>query len=688
MKKSLFFVLTLLCSMQLFAQVRYITATGAGDLSGSSWANASKDVQDMINASASGNEIWIAAGVYKPNRLEHDFGTSVVPSRLVAFKLKDGVKLYGGFAGNETLLSQRNWATNKTIFSGDIDNNDVQAAGISSVVIGNNTVHVLIGAGVGTNTTVDGFFITAGYTLNGLNVTINGILMDSQLGSGIANRNASPVITNCTFIGNEGEGGGGGISNYNSSPAISNCTFSNNLVYLSGTGILNSTTSNPTITNCTFNNNLAGTLGGAIYNGASSPTVTNCTFTSNTSNSAGGAIFSTAVQSTPVITNCSFTGNSSYSGGAINLFGSASNTIKNCSFINNSSDNDGGAVYGSATAGIINIMNCLFYNNHANIASGFGGGIYSINTSNNNSVMGCTFYGNTASNGTAINSTNGNLKVYNSVVWGTSTGGSYDFKNSVAEGFAGGTNGNLNGTIITAAQLFTNAAAGNLTPSPVSPAIDAGSNALYTAAGGNLATDKDVANHARLVNSTIDIGGYEFDANILPLQFGVVAAAQEKDNAIISWQTFNAYNTSNFEIEFSTDGIHFEKIATIPSVNTSSYTYTYKHFLPAGTQLYYRIKQVDQNGASSYSPVAKLLMSKKTVLMVYPNPAAEILFVKNSTDGAAEWIQIVSNDGKILQQQKAVANLQLNIKNLTPGMYTLRIINRDKTSRTISFLKQ
>lgn len=688
MKKSLFFVLILLCSMHLFAQVRYVTATGAGDLSGSSWANASKDVQDMINASASGNEIWIAAGVYKPNRIEHDFGTLVAPARYVAFKLKDGVKLYGGFAGNETLLSQRNWTTNKTIFSGDIDNNDVLTGGLSNGVIGNNAIHVIIAAGVGSSTSVDGFYITGGYTANGFNLTINGFLMDSQFGSGISNRGSSPVITNCSFIGNEGEGGGGGISNYSSSPAISNCTFSNNLVYLSGTGILNTITSNPTITNCTFNNNLAGTLGGGIYNGGSSPTITNCTFTSNTSNSAGGAIYSTSVQSAPIITNCTFTGNSSYSGGAINLFGSASSTVKNCSFINNSSDNNGGGVYGSATAGTINIMNCLFYNNHANIATGSGGGIYSINTSNNNSVIGCTFYGNTAFDGTAINSTNGNLKVYNSVVWGTSTGGSYDFRNSVAEGFAGGTNGNLNGTVITAAQLFTNAAGGNLTPNPVSPAIDAGSNALYTAAGGNLVTDKDVANHARLVNSTIDIGGYEFDASILPLKFGVVAAAQDNDDAILSWQTFNAYNTSYFDIEFSTDGVHFDKIATMSSVNTASYTYTYKHFLPAGTQLYYRIKQIDLNGAFSYSPVAKLLMSKKTALLVYPNPAAEIIFIKNTAVSNSSQIQIISSDGKVYLQQKAAANMQFNIKHLEPGMYILRLVNEDKTFRSVAFIKQ
>ncbi|MEI7736964.1 MAG: right-handed parallel beta-helix repeat-containing protein, partial [Ferruginibacter sp.] len=534
---------------------------------------------------------------------------------------------------------------------------------------------------------VDGFYITGGYTINGFNLTINGLLMDSKLGSGLTNNGASPVITNCSFIGNEGEGTGGGICNNNSSPAISNCSFSNNLVYLSGTGISNNSSS-PTITNCTFSNNIAGTLGAGIYNGGSSPTISNCTFTNNTSNSAGGAIFNTSFQSAPVISKCIFTGNSSYFGGGIEFFNSASGTIKNCSFTNNNSDNDGGGIYGSATSGTINIMNCMFYNNHANITTGSGGAICPINSTNNNSVISCTFYGNTASSGTAMNSTNGILKVHNSVVWGTTTGGSFDFKNSVAEGLAGGTNGNLDGTVITAAQLFANAAGGNLTLNPISPAINAGSNALYTAAGGNLVTDKDVANNARLVNVTVDMGGYEFDVSVLPLKFGTVTAAQDNYDAVINWQTFNEYNISHFEVEFSSDGLNFNKIATVTPLNTTSHTYSYKHLLPAGSQLYYRIKEVDLNGRFIYSATVKVNLNSSTQIKIYPNPASVILQLKNIDAATADFVQIISGDGKILIQQKATTNMQLYVKNIAAGVCILRIVKKDKTEQSFSFIKQ
>ncbi len=54
-------------SIGVNATVRYVKpiATGLGD--GSSWANASDDIQTMINASLPGDSVWVAAGEYKPN---------------------------------------------------------------------------------------------------------------------------------------------------------------------------------------------------------------------------------------------------------------------------------------------------------------------------------------------------------------------------------------------------------------------------------------------------------------------------------------------------------------------------------------------------------------------------------------------------------------------------------------------
>uniref|UniRef100_UPI0037C0A5A9 hypothetical protein n=1 Tax=Arenimonas sp. TaxID=1872635 RepID=UPI0037C0A5A9 len=101
LRVALFFSLLMGGSSQAFAAIRYVkpTATGSGD--GSSWANASANLQAMINASAANDEVWVAAGTYRPT--QDPFGnSSPADPRDRTFYLKDGVKLYGGFAATGT----------------------------------------------------------------------------------------------------------------------------------------------------------------------------------------------------------------------------------------------------------------------------------------------------------------------------------------------------------------------------------------------------------------------------------------------------------------------------------------------------------------------------------------------------------------------------------------------------------
>lgn len=225
-----------------------------------SWANACTLQRAIVSAKA-GDQVWVQAGTYTPDTAD----------RTTSFILKNDVAIYGGFAGTETLLSQRNPVANVTILSGDIG-----TVGVNT----DNSYHVVVGIGSNKNAILDGFTISGGYA--------NGASNNSN---------------------------GGGVYNNNGSPTLRNLTISGNYALVSGGGMRNENNSNPALINVTFSGNTADEGGGAIYNHQSSPTLSNVTFSANTSAGWGGGL--TNYQSSPTLRNVTFSDNVGGTGGAI-----------------------------------------------------------------------------------------------------------------------------------------------------------------------------------------------------------------------------------------------------------------------------------------------------------------------------------------------------------------------------------
>ena len=89
----------------------YVDAAATGLATGESWTNAITDLQVALSASdclaGTVSEIWVAQGTYRPDR-----GTA---DRDVSFQLRNGLAIYGGFAGNETQRDQRNPQANRSL---------------------------------------------------------------------------------------------------------------------------------------------------------------------------------------------------------------------------------------------------------------------------------------------------------------------------------------------------------------------------------------------------------------------------------------------------------------------------------------------------------------------------------------------------------------------------------------------
>src|SRR5205085_6817332 len=148
--RQLAFVLFPALAPAAFAGTRYVDVAASGANDGSSWSNAFAGVDGLANAlvvAVAGDQIWVAQGTYKPTA-----GTS----RSVAITLKTGVEIYGGFAGGETSLAQRDVAAHVGVLSGDLAGDD------ASNVFTDNSYHVLNGAGTNATAVLDGFTVRGG----------------------------------------------------------------------------------------------------------------------------------------------------------------------------------------------------------------------------------------------------------------------------------------------------------------------------------------------------------------------------------------------------------------------------------------------------------------------------------------------------------------------------------------------
>ena len=248
------------------------TAIGAGD--GSTWNDAFLRLDDALSAAAASGgsvlEVWVAAGTYRPD-------TSLLAEpRDASFGLVSGVSVYGGFAGGETGIADRDPEANPTILSGDLAANDLPGF----LNRADNVFHVLRSSA--NDARLDGFFVRGGAALAPAAET---------RGGGLLCVGGSPVIVDCCFEDNEAVEGGAAAFD-GAEGVVINARFSGNRAERGG-ALIGRAASTTRIASSLFESNeaiLPDGRGGALFDDGSSLQLVNLTVLNNVAATDGAGI--------------------------------------------------------------------------------------------------------------------------------------------------------------------------------------------------------------------------------------------------------------------------------------------------------------------------------------------------------------------------------------------------------------
>ncbi len=167
-----------------------------------------------------------------------------------------------------------------------------------------------------------------------------------------------------------------------------------------------------------------------------------------------------------------------------------------------------------------------------------------------------------------------------------------------------------------------------------------------------------------------------FTFSVVPLKFTDFTISNEKLQVKLSWKTSNEINTAYFIIERSTDGVNYENIGQVSSLNNGSGgSYNYADLFPKPGIQYYRLKQVDTDGRYLYSKVLTVNRAVAPIISIVPNPTRDYFKITSNTADKLE-AKVFSADGKLLTAGNYSPGEQISLNNFTSGLYMVLINNK------------
>jgi hypothetical protein len=174
----------------------------------------------------------------------------------------------------------------------------------------------------------------------------------------------------------------------------------------------------------------------------------------------------------------------------------------------------------------------------------------------------------------------------------------------------------------------------------------------------------------------------------LPITLLSFSGECSRENYTLQWSTASELNNDFFTIERSKDAVNFESVGVIYGAGTTNQTnhYTFEDKQILFEVTYYRLKQTDYDGSSTYSDVIVVGCDNLDMYLVYPNPAKDIVYITVDDSNEITDVQLVDAKGSVIYSSQFKIKTSINTSSLSEGIYFLSLVNTKK-KETIKVLK-
>lgn len=178
----------------------------------------------------------------------------------------------------------------------------------------------------------------------------------------------------------------------------------------------------------------------------------------------------------------------------------------------------------------------------------------------------------------------------------------------------------------------------------------------------------------------------------LPVTFMGIAANRTNNNIILKWDVGEEINVKEYEVERSFNGGTFTTVGTVGA--NGKHVYSFTDATNEKNTIYYRLKSVDNDGRTKYSGIVKVKgtgNSYATTLKLYPLPARNEVTLEHKKLSPGAQITVNTMDGRavrVINPSPGASHTPIDISNMMPGIYLVRLSDGDGNMETVKLVKQ